>query len=151
MISCPSSIATYPASFKRTLKSSSVWMRALLLAMTLAFLVPLGAEAQSFSGDADKPLVLIRFNQRNVYYDRQLYMAVSRAVEVKPGVMFEVVSFVPNSGDAKRDSEWKKTSAAHAKQVITSLNQMGVPASRISYNVQNQQGLRFDEVHIFVR
>jgi hypothetical protein len=146
-----SSVARYSASFQRTLESSRVWMRALLLAMTLAFLVPLGAEAQSFSGDANKPLVLIRFNQRSVYYDRQLYMAVSRAVEVKPGVMFEVVSFVPNSGDAKRDSEWKKTSAAHAKQVIDSLNQMGVPASRISYNVQNQQGLRFDEVHIFVR
>ena len=151
MANRPSFVVTYPASFQRTLESGFLRMGALIFAMILALFLPLGAEAQSFSGDANKPLVLIRFNQRSVYYDRQLYMAVSRAVEVKPGVMFEVVSFVPNSGDAKRDSEWKKTSAAHAKQVIDSLNQMGVPASRISYNVQNQQGLRFDEVHIFVR
>lgn len=149
-----------PVASAITLFQSTLELRVVLLALLL-FLVPSLAFAQGLDsatqyGDAvvdpiSKPLVLIRFNQRNVYYDRQLYMAVSRAVEVKPDVMFEVVSFTPTTGDPQRDAQWKQTTSTHAQAVVASLNKIGVPTSRITFVAQTQAGLKFDEVHVFVR
>lgn len=119
------------------------------LALCLAVAAP-ATHAQEFSPET-KPLVLIRFNQPHVYYDRQLYMAISRAVEVKPGVMFDLVSFVPTVADPERSKQWRALAAAHVKKVVASLGQMGVPASRITYSAQSQAGLRYDEIHLFAR
>ena len=44
------------------------------------------------------PLMVVRFNQRHVYYQRPLYTAVSRALEVKPSARFTMVSVVPTHG-----------------------------------------------------
>jgi len=131
--------------------NQKLWLLMLGLCVALFSASPRAEGFDSGVDAASKPLVLIRFNQRSVYYEKQLYMAVSRAVEVKPSVMFEIVSHVPDSSKQENAIAWKKLSAAHVSQVIASLNRMGVPASRISFNAQSQPGLKFDEVHIFAR
>src|SRR5687767_10321242 len=59
-----------------------------------------------------KPLLVIRFNQRRVYFERALHQAVQSTEKVKTGATYEIVSYVPttdggrgvrnqiNSGDA---------------------------------------------------
>ena len=48
------------------------------------------------SGD-DRPLVVIRFDRRNVKY-QVLYDAVSRALERRPNARFELVAVSPRAG-----------------------------------------------------
>lgn len=116
----------------------------LMLVMSALLSVPQAAHAE-------KPLMVVRFNQPNISYGDHLYRAVSRAVEAKPSVMFEVVSVVPQTADADTNADWKKVADAHAAKFQSVLQSMGVPASRISYAQRPQSGLRFDEVQLYVR
>ncbi len=100
---------------------------------------------------AAEPLVIIRFNQSRVYYDQQLYKAISQAVAIKPEVMIDVVSYAPETNDATVDRQWQAAASAHTKQVVNTLQSIGVPLSRISVSGQRLAGIRSDETHIFVR
>jgi hypothetical protein len=96
------------------------------------------------------PLMIIRFNQQRVFYKKSLYTALSKAISVKPSVMFNLVSYVPRSGDAVRDERLLVEANAHLREVIGQMRQMGVPQSQISVNNELEAGLRHDEIHIFV-
>lgn len=107
------------------------------------------AQAAPVPGAA--PLVIIRFNQPRVYYDQQLYNAVSKAVAAKPEVMFDIVSYAPETGNAQADASWQATASHNTRAVVANLQQMGVPMSRISVSGQRMAGIRYDETHVFVR
>jgi hypothetical protein len=119
-------------------------MRALLLALLI--ILPIASLAQ-----ASKPLVVLRFNQPRVAYEQPLYDAVARAVAIKPQVVFDVISYAPTTGDPRTDQAWQTTAGHNAQTVVTSLQGMGVPLSRIRLSGQQQPGLGFDEVHVYVR
>ena len=108
-------------------------------------------QAPSAANTMDKPLVLLRFNQRSMNYERSLYLAVSKAVETKPAVMFDVISMVPQRANPQANIQWQQAANQHAQQVMRSMNNIGVPQSRIRYRAQPSPGLSHDEVHIFVR
>ena len=116
------------------------------LLITTVALAPVLAAAQSAV-----PLVVVRFNQPRVYYEQQLYSALSKAVAVKPDLLLDVVAYAPQTGSPDIDKAWLAQSGNDAQKVVGSLNQMGVPASRINVISQAQPGLRFDEVHIYVK
>ena len=98
------------------------------------------------------PLMVIRFNQQVVvYYDRTLYTAISKAVEAKPTVMFDLVSVVPESGDAGRDARLAQTAENNLGKIVNSMNQMGVPQSRLTITRRPVSGAASSEVQIFVR
>lgn len=109
-------------------------------------LTPWLAQAQSAV-----PLVIVRFNQPQVYYEQQLYSALSKAVAVKPDLLLDVVAYSPLTGKADVDAAWAAQTAQHAQAVVASLVQMGVPQSRIAVTSQSQPGIRFDETHLYVR
>ena len=131
---------------------------ATILGIAMLGLMP-AANAQSYAPTAGvdvtspmgKPLVLLRFNQRSVYYEKQLFMAISRAVEAKSSVQFDVVSMVPAKQNPQAAAQWQTAAYNHAQQVMQSMQQMGVPRSRIRFRTQPSGGLNYDEVHIFVR
>jgi hypothetical protein len=104
-----------------------------------------------FAAAQQEPLVIIRFNQPRVYYEKQLYGAVSQAVAVKPEVMFELVSFVPTRSDPKQNAGWEVTARQNAQTVMSSLKRMGVPPSRVSYRAEPAQNAPYDVVYLFVR
>jgi len=116
-------------------------------AFALAFTLMTGAMAYAQS----KPLVIIRFNQARIYYEQQLYGAVSKAVGVKPEVMFELVSFVPTTGEEKLDMQWQATARHNSQAILKSMMGMGVPASRINLRSQPMRGGEYDEIHLFVK
>lgn len=96
----------------------------------------------------EKPLLVIRFNQRTVYYSKALYMAVSKAVEAKPEVMFSLTSIIPQTGDAERDRILLNASKVHTRQVMRDLQGMGVPPSRVTHTLERSSAVDFDEVHL---
>lgn len=100
---------------------------------------------------AAEPLVIIRFNQSRVYYDQQLYKAISQAVAIKPEVMIDVVSYAPETNNTTIDRQWQAAASAHTQQVVNTLQSIGVPLSRITVSGQRLAGIRSDETHIFVR
>jgi hypothetical protein len=122
----------------------------IFLALVLVFPGALPVPAQAVS-DAGEPLVIIRFNQQRVYFDQQLYSAISKAVVIKPEVTFEVVSYAPVTGNAVADKNWQAVAGHNTRAVITAMNGMGVPMDRIHVTGQSQQGLRYDETHVFVK
>ena len=100
----------------------------------------------------NKPLVLIRFNQRKVFFQQQLKTAVMRAMDVRPNVMFSMVSYVPITGDTLVDQRKIATAAANTRDVTKSLIEMGVPPQQIHSTTEfanRHDG--YDEIHIFVR
>lgn len=98
----------------------------------------------------NKPLMVIRFNQRQVYYENQLFTALDRAVAVKPSVLFEVVSYVPTGRDARASADLAARAQANLNRVLGSLNEMGVPPSRIQVTTERDGRLKHQEVHVFV-
>ncbi len=96
------------------------------------------------------PLVVIRFNQRKVMYERQLYNAIAKAVEVKPSVVLDVVSFVPTTGNERNDEKISQAALGQTSTVVNSLRSMGIPQERMRVSTEGTPGLPYHEVHIYV-
>ncbi|MBN8530531.1 MAG: hypothetical protein J0L97_01540 [Alphaproteobacteria bacterium] len=91
--------------------------------------------------EATRPLMVIRFNQRNVYYQRPLYNAASRALQIKPDVVFSVIATGPDeNGIGNRGGE-----------VVQALAGMGIPQRQIQYSAKIDPQAASPEVRIFVR
>lgn len=115
------------------------------LALVSVVITPIAVMAQS------APFIVIRFNQQRMYYEQPLYNAVAKAVSLKPEVMFDVVGVAPRSGNASVDGQWQQRSRANVQEVVNTLNALGVPSSRLNVTYTQQEGPRFDEVHISAR
>ena len=103
------------------------------------------AEAQA----ASQPLVVVRFNQARVYYDQQLYSAISQAVSVKPDVIFDVVSNAPVTGDSRQDDQWITTASRNTQAVVAVMKSFGVPMERMRITGKATPGIRYDETQIY--
>jgi len=118
-----------------------------LIAATLLLHAPAPAPAAESGGysaltESRTPLVILRFSQRNLYYEHALYNAVSKAIETKHDVTFDVVLRPGNGSTANSPTQQK---------VLDSLRRMGVPPPQIRAATGPGSGQRYDEVHIFVR
>lgn len=118
-------------------------------AVSFAFFLLSPALVEATAGQSP-PLVTIRFNQPRVYFDQQLYSAVSKAVAVKPDVTFDLVSLAPATGNAQTDKQWQAVAGHNTRAVIAVMNNIGVPADRIIVTGRSQSGLRYDETQVFI-
>lgn len=100
---------------------------------------------------ARRPLVVIRFDRPDVEYQQALYTAVNRALERRPNAMFDVVAVSPSRGSPAQAAATTSTARRNAENVLRSLNNMGLPASRVSMSAQNSADAATPEVHIYVR
>jgi len=117
--------------------------------------LPLPLYAQSLGQDmvapSQVPLVVIRFNQRNVRFEQSLYKAMSQALAIKPSAFFDLVSVVPATGDPEADAQRAERASRNLNRIVTALQQMGLPPSRYSITSQPSNAVMFDEVQIYVR
>jgi hypothetical protein len=110
---------------------------------------PAGPTAQAASDvaaaiTAGTPIITIKFNRAHVSYEHSLYSALSQALAAKPSASFNVVGVSPASGDAggaDRDAE----------NVMKSMGEMGVPATRMSATSSNDPAIAAAEVRVFVK
>lgn len=92
------------------------------------------------------PLVVIRFNEPRVYFERPLYNALRKALETKPSVRLNVINYFPT-----RNQEVVDEAEANLNRVMRVLQDMGMPLNRMGVSSEPASDLQHSEVHIYVR
>ena len=97
-----------------------------------------------------RPLVVIRFDRKNVAFEQALYNAVSQTLERRPNTTFELVAVAPSSGGAARVALNSNKARRNAERVMRSLQRMGLPPQRIAVSAQTSQSAQSNEVHLYI-
>jgi hypothetical protein len=97
------------------------------------------------------PLVVIRFDRPGVDYQQILYAALSQALQTKPNAGFSVVAVAPTRGTASAVQLAQTSAKNHAAEVMRSMTEMGVPASRLALASSTDPSATSSEVRVFVR
>ena len=117
--------------------------------------IPGISAAQATSGmqlaTAGAPLVVIRFDRTNVDYQQILYTALNQALQSRPNAGFEVVAVAPTRGNAAAVQIAQTTARRHAQDVMRSMTDMGVPATRMGVSSATDPAAASSEVRVFVR
>lgn len=99
----------------------------------------------------EKPLIVIRFSQNYVYYERALRNAIRSAEATAPDIFYEVVSYVPAAKGRAQAIRMQEKSRKNLTQVVRSMQALKVPMSRMSWRSQMVDGGEAQEVHVYVR
>ena len=97
------------------------------------------------------PLVVVRFDHPNVDYQQILYAALNQALQSRPNASFQVVAVSPTRGNAAAVQIAQTTARRHAQEVMRSMTDMGVPASRLNVASSTDPSAAASEVRVFVR
>ncbi len=100
---------------------------------------------------AGTPLVVVRFDHPNVDYQQILYAALNQALQNRPGASFQVVAVSPTRGTAASVQIAQSTARRHAEDVMRSMSDMGVPATRMGVASTTDPSATTSEVRVFVR
>ena len=100
---------------------------------------------------AGTPLVVIRFDHPDVDYQQILYAALNQALQARPNAGFEVVAVAPTRGNAASVQIAQTTARRHAQEVMRSMTDMGVPATRMGVASATDPAAAGSEVRVFVR
>jgi hypothetical protein len=97
-------------------------------------------------------LLTIRFNQPHVYYEDALASAVKQAEAVRANMQYDVLSTIPDLSSLPADQQEKLAARAkdNLRNVVTKMQQLGVPADRIRIADQTLK-IRSQEIQLFVR
>ena len=96
-----------------------------------------------------RPLVVIRFDRKDVAYEQALYNAVSRALERRPSATFLLVALAPNMGGAARIAVNRNKARRNAENVLRSLQRFGLPPQRVSLSERTGPATS-TEVHLYI-
>jgi hypothetical protein len=97
------------------------------------------------------PLVVVRFDRPNVDYQQILYAALNQALQSRPNANFQVVAVSPTRGNAASVQIAQTTARRHAQEVMRSMTDMGVPASRLNVASSTDPAAAASEVRVFIR
>jgi hypothetical protein len=107
-----------------------------------------GSNMASASGT---PLVVIRFDRPDVDYQQILYAALRQTLQVRPNAGFSVVAVAPTKGSAAAVQLAQTAAHRYAEEVLRTMNDMGVPTSRLTVASSTDPSVSVSEVRIFVR
>ena len=96
-------------------------------------------------------LVTIKFDHPKVEYQQILYTAVAQALQSRPGSGFSVVAVSPTKGTAASVQLAQSDAERHARDVVRSLTDMGVPATRLDMSSSTDPRVVNSEVRVYVR
>jgi len=97
------------------------------------------------------PLVVVRFDRPNVDYQQILYAALNQALQSRPNSSFQVVAVSPTRGNAASVQIAQTTARRHAQEIMRSMTDMGVPASRLNVASSTDPSATASEVRVFMR
>ena len=100
---------------------------------------------------AGVPLVVVKFDHPDVDYQQILYAALNQALQNRPGANFQVVAVSPTRGTAASVQIAQSTARRHAQDVMRSMTDMGVPATRLNVASTTDPSATVSEVRVFVR
>lgn len=104
----------------------------------------------SASADPTRPLVVIKFDRPNVSYQQILLSALQDALKSRPSATFKVVAVTPPRGSASDVARAQGLSKRHVEDVLRSMADMGVPASRVQVASSTDPDVQASEVRVFV-
>ena len=107
-------------------------------------------QATAGSLEGRRPLVVIRFDRKNVAYEQALYNAVSQILERRPNSTFHLVAIAPASGGAARIALNSNKARRNAERVMRSLQRMGLPPQRIAVSAQTSRSAQSNEVRLYI-
>ncbi len=95
---------------------------------------------------AEKPLMVIRFQQPRIDFDHALRQAVISAERTRAGIVYTVVAVQPAA------MNWNQAGSVvdSQKAVVDALNAQGIPPSRIRVSRISDSTISSPEVRIFV-
>jgi|CXWL01.1.fsa_nt_gi hypothetical protein len=102
------------------------------------------AENAAASKDA---VMIIRFNQKNVYFQSALKKVVYKVAASKPDARYELISTVPAKKKSLTDAD---DYAEHLQSVINVLGRFGVSSDKISSNTVTSDFVQNQEISIFI-
>lgn len=106
----------------------------------------------SAAGGANRPLVVIRFEGgRTPDYQQPLYDAVARALERRPGAVFDIIAVSPAEGRPADLARGANQSRRNAEGVLRTLVEMGMPSERVGLSGAQSRAIQGNEVHVYVR
>ncbi len=142
-----SNLNTLSASIKSgEILGASLANRMLGSAPRMASRMPLGSRSTL----GRRPLVVIRFDRKDVAYEQALYNAVSRALERRPNATFELVAVAPAQGGTARVALNATKARRNAENVMRALRGMGLPPQRTTISARTSRAARTNEVHLFI-
>jgi hypothetical protein len=110
------------------------------------------APASYVGGPVSGPaLVTIKFDRSHVDYQQILYTAVAEALQSRPGSGFAIVAVSPTRGTAAAVQLAQTDAVRHARDVVRSLSDMGVPSNRLNMSSSTDPGIGASEVRVYVR
>ncbi len=107
--------------------------------------------ARAMDTSTRRPLVVIRFDRPDIPYQQALYSAVSRVLERRPGAVFDLVAVAPAAGGPARVALNSNKAQRFAEDVLRSLIDMGLPASRVAMSGKTSDRAKNNEVHLYLR
>jgi len=105
---------------------------------------------KTFTPANRKPLVVIRFDRKNVDYQQPLYTAVNRTLSRSPAAAFDLVAVTPSGGTSAQLSKNSYSAQRSAEAVLGSLADMGLPAERVKLSAMSSDEALTNEVHIYL-
>ena len=97
------------------------------------------------------PLVVIRFDDPSIDYEKTLYDAIGTTVDKKPNASFGLVAVSPigkNEGETRINSSKVKK---YAERVLRSMVSFGLPSKKIALSAKTSSDVVVPEVHIYVQ
>lgn len=95
------------------------------------------------------PLMVIRFNQPAVLYQKALYDTMVQAFKVKPSAKFDVVSVSRRGSTPEQQKQYDDIAAQNTGKVIATFQEMGMPLSRYTLSTTTEP-VKYSEVRIYV-
>jgi len=95
-------------------------------------------------------LVTIKFDRPDVQYQQILYTAVSQALQARPTAAFDIVAVSPTRGTLAAVQMAQTNAQRHAQDVLRTMTDMGVPASRLGISSATDPSITASEVRVFV-
>ena len=123
----------------------------------------LAAQALAYAGPPDQqldvpqvnitglPLVVIRFDDPDINYEKTLFDAIGTTVDKKPDATFGLVAVAPigkNEGETRINSSKVKK---YAERVLRSLVSFGLPSKKVALTAKTSGDVVVPEVHIYVQ
>lgn len=97
------------------------------------------------------PLVTIHFADLTAQYAAPLQQAVHAAEVRKPGVVFTVVGVAPAAGTPATQAAAAANAADAARTVMQTIEDIGVPSSRILLAIRTDPTVKQQQVEVYVR
>lgn len=99
---------------------------------------------------SETPLMVIRFNQPHVAYERPLYDTMVKALQAKPSARFDVVSVSQKANDPQEQQHYNDVAAQNAAKVMATFHEIGMPQTRLSQS-SAIESVPSSEVRIYIR